>query len=72
MSQPGSGKEVANDHLSKLSTDVLILFLQERHLAITLFTLPGTKLSQTYTEKEAKFGSYSHKDARVTGRVGYN
>lgn len=52
MSQPGSGKEVANDHLSKLSTDVLILFLQERHLAITLFTLPGTKLSQTYTDKE--------------------
>lgn len=54
MSQPGSGKEVANDHLSKLSTDVLILFLQERYLAITLFTLPGTKLSQTYTDKEWK------------------
>lgn len=47
MSQPGNGREVANDYLSASYTDVLILFLQEKHLVLTLFTPPAAELSQS-------------------------
>lgn len=47
MSQPGNGREVANDYLSASYTDVLILFLQEEHLGMTPFTPPGAQLSQS-------------------------
>ena len=55
MSQPGNGREVAKDCLSASSTDVLNLFLQEKHLGITLSTPPGSKLSQKHSQiKERK------------------
>lgn len=55
MSQPGNGREVASDYLSASSTDVLIFFLQGKHLGITFYTTiiqTITKASTAYRMKE--------------------